>query len=692
MQTHRALEPDSSARPHEPDADDELPDAAELGRAIVDRGSARIVITDQGGTVRFLNAAASAGRAEGSPTPHGASICELFHPDEAGILLEALARVTASPARVESLDVHGRDGWHPLTVTVTNLLDDPSVRGVVFQGHDTPRRDEIQRRYRLMFEQSSVAQALIDPQHKGLVANNAFARMFAMPREALLATAPEQLVHPEHAARMLQEIGVLEAGELQQAFGEMRFVRADGEEFVGRTTLTALRRLDGVLDYLYIAVEDVSLQLRAAQALARSQARARALVDNSPDIIAILYPDGEWEASDQGTRLLGYPKGFDPAGGVFSLIHPDDIESASSALAEVLTGVRAASVPIELRLRGADGSYRDFECVGQNLEHDPHIGGVVITARDISERKQAELKLRAAEERFRVAFEHAPMMVSIVDLNGVIVDINPIGCEMLGYSRAELVGLPAELSVHPDDRARAIELTTRQLDGDTGAAEFRLATAHGAEIFVLSRAQLVDVHDGREQPYVITLQADITDRKHLEHELQRRAAHDDLTGLWNRSSLIDHLERALNSRVLRPLALMFIDLDDFKSINDTLGHDAGDAVLRATAARITAIARAGDLAARWGGDEFIVACEQADSLPQVQAIADRLRAALTQAITYGVREICCDASIGVAFARLGDDTASLVDRADAATYAAKRAGKGRTVVAAADGAVVTEGP
>jgi diguanylate cyclase (GGDEF)-like protein len=192
---------------------------------------------------------------------------------------------------------------------------------------------------------------------------------------------------------------------------------------------------------------------------------------------------------------------------------------------------------------------------------------------------------------------------------------------------------------------------------------------------------LVDVHDGREQPYVITLQADITDRKHLEHELHRRAAHDDLTGLANRSTLIDHLERALNSRVVRPLALMFIDLDDFKSINDTLGHDAGDAVLRATATRITGVARAGDLAARWGGDEFIVACEQADSRRQVQAIADRLRASLTQPITYGAREICCDASIGVAFARAGDDTASLVDRADAATYAAKRAGKGRTIVA-----------
>jgi diguanylate cyclase (GGDEF)-like protein/PAS domain S-box-containing protein len=272
------------------------------------------------------------------------------------------------------------------------------------------------------------------------------------------------------------------------------------------------------------------------------------------------------------------------------------------------------------------------------------------------------------------------MIVSMVDLDGVLVDINPIGCEMLGLARGDIVGLPAELSVHPDDRALAIELTTRQLGGDPVAAEFRLAPVSGEEIFVLSRAQLVTDDEGFEPPYVITLQADITDRKQLERELERRAAHDDLTGLWNRSSLIDHLERALHSRVARPLAVMFIDLDDFKSINDTLGHDAGDAVLRETAERISAVARVSDLASRWGGDEFIVACEQAGSLDEIRAIAGRLRDSLNAPMVHGRHSIRCDVSIGVAVAGEDDDTASLVDRADAATYTAKRAGKGRIVV------------
>ncbi|MDQ1462101.1 MAG: hypothetical protein QOI08_3585 [Actinomycetota bacterium] len=679
MQTPNAIEP-GAAQSHDPVAG-----TGSVGflRAIVERGSALILVTDRAGAVKYVNATAAA-VLEVAPTDLcGRPIGDLMHPEESHATAAALSRVASDAAHRETIAVHlarGRGRWRPVETTITNMLDDPSVAGVVFECRDLTARDETQRRYRLMFEQSTVAQALIDPERVGLIANNAFARMFKTSREQLRTTAPERLAHPDHSARLVQEIGVLEAGELQHVFGELNFVRSDGEEFTGNTTMTALRRLDGVLDYLFIAIEDVSLERRAAQALARSQARACALVDNSPDIIAILYPDGEWEASDQGTRLLGYPKGFDPVGGVFSLIHPDDIRAASKALAEVLTGARAASLPIELRLRAADGAYRDFECVGQNLENDPHIGGVVITARDISERKQAQAKLRAAEERFRVAFEHAPMIVSMVDLEGVLVDINPIGCEMLGLARAEIVGLPAELSVHPDDRALAIELTTRQLGGDPVAAEFRLAPASGEEIFVLSRAQLVIDPEGLEPPYVITLQADITDRKQLERELERRAAHDDLTGLWNRSSLIDHLERALHSRVARPLAVMFIDLDDFKSINDTLGHDAGDVVLRVTAERITAVARVSDLASRWGGDEFIVACEQAGSLAEIRGIAERLRDSLKSPMVYGRHSIRCDVSIGVAVAGDDDDTASLVDRADAATYAAKRAGKGRIVV------------
>lgn len=657
---------------------------ADQAKLLVASAAEMIGIVDEPGIVRYLN---ETGRETLGFEPVdvvGKSVFDLVHPDEVEYAVESLS-ATVSHGRLHAIPLEVRVGtadgsWRYLEIVATNLLNDPRVRGVVLSCRDISYRDASNRRFRLMFEQSPVALALVAPEGSGVVSNATFARLFETSREALLGLRAEDLVHPEDRAQAVADRALLTSHDRARVFGERRYVRANGETFVGRASTSVLHDLDGAVEYVSMTIEDVSLELSAAQALASSQAHARALVDSSPDIIAILYPDGEWEASDQGTRLLGYPKGFEPDGGVFSLVHPDDFEAAAAALGEVLAGTRPAAVPIEVRLRAADGAYRDFECVGQNLEHDPRIGGVVVTARDISERKRAEQKLRAAEERFRVAFEQAPMIVSMVDLDGVLIDINPIGCRMLGYSRDALVGRPAEYSVHAEDREVAIALTTRQLGGEPVAAEFRLETAFGKEIFVLSQAQLVAGVDGAQEPYVITLQADITDRKALERELERRAAHDDLTGLWNRSSLVNYLEKTRQSRVAPPLAVMFIDLDDFKTINDTLGHDAGDAVLRATASRLVSVARAGDLAARWGGDEFIVACEHAGSVDDVWAIAERIRGALVEPIQYGECEIRCDASIGVALAGPDDDPGVLVDRADAAAYTAKRSGKGRTVL------------
>jgi len=217
------------------------------------------------------------------------------------------------------------------------------------------------------------------------------------------------------------------------------------------------------------------------------------------------------------------------------------------------------------------------------------------------------LTLRAAEERFNVAFEHAPIAVSIIDLDGRVVDINAAGCEMLGYERAELVGTAAELTVHPDDRALAIQLTTAQLDGSSTPAEFRLLCRDGRVVPSLSHASLVVPTDQNQQPYVISLQSDISDRKRLEEELERRASHDALTGLRNRPSFTQHLDYALRRRHRPSVATMFIDLDDFKAVNDAHGHDVGDDVLVHVADRITETLRAGDVAARLGATPMQVA-------------------------------------------------------------------------------------
>ena len=146
-----------------------------------------------------------------------------------------------------------------------------------------------------------------------------------------------------------------------------RFVRKDESVFYGRVQATAVRDDTGSLSYFLGVFEDVTAEIEATSALKASEARLRAIIDNSPDIIAVLYPSGHWEASRQSTRLLGYPNGYVVDGGLYALIHPDDGPTAAVALSEVLAGTRSPKEPIELRLRAFDGNYWTFECVGQNL-------------------------------------------------------------------------------------------------------------------------------------------------------------------------------------------------------------------------------------------------------------------------------------------------------------------------------------
>ena len=238
------------------------------------------------------------------------------------------------------------------------------------------------------------------------------------------------LVHPDDALGLEAMRDQLLGGE-PALEGLHRFVRKNESVFYGRVQATAVRDDTGSLSYFLGVFEDVTAEIEATSALKASEARLRAIIDNSPDIIAVLYPSGHWEASRQSTRLLGYPNGYVVDGGLYALIHPDDGPTAAVALSEVLAGTRSPKEPIELRLRAFDGNYWTFECVGQNLGSDDVDGGVVVTARNVTERKRAERAHREAEERFRTAFEHSPLCVSLVDLDGRILDINAAGAALL---------------------------------------------------------------------------------------------------------------------------------------------------------------------------------------------------------------------------------------------------------------------
>jgi diguanylate cyclase (GGDEF)-like protein/PAS domain S-box-containing protein len=227
----------------------------------------------------------------------------------------------------------------------------------------------------------------------------------------------------------------------------------------------------------------------------------------------------------------------------------------------------------------------------------------------------------------RSAFANAPMGIALATPAGLIVDANPALAAMLAYTTEELYGRSMLDLVHPDNRAAAVEAFAELLEERRMMRhETRLVRADGGVVPVQVTSSWVDGTPDGDPPHVVAIVEDITDRKALEAALVHRSLHDPLTGLPNRILFNDRLHHALERgrRERTPTSLLGIDLDGFKQINDQYGHPVGDEVLVAVAERLTSVLRASDTAARVGGDEFSIVCENSGR-PDAEALATRLR-------------------------------------------------------------------
>ena len=651
--------------------------------AILEHGSELVIVTDVDANLIY---ASEAGRELLGYNPAdllGTSILSLLHPEDLAEAASALNSTSASAGVKEPFEVrvaHADGSWVRFETIATNLLTDLEVAGLVFHCRSLTDHDEIERRYRLLHEFAPFAIALVPDDCSQAHANRAFAELFRTTMSTLAITPLLQLFEPNVAQESLTAINLHLADSRATPHVDLVARRFDGTTFIAR--IHGHRPQDaGTVPSFILGIEDVSAEISAADALSTSEAKFSALVNHSADIIAVLYPDGDWEASDAGTRHLGYPKGFNPDGGVFSLVHPEDLEAAATGLGAVLDGTRGPEAPIEVRLRSADDTYWDFECVGQNLGDLGAIGGVVITARNITQRKRTEAALREAQERFRAAFEYAPLCLAILNIDGTIRDVNPSGCAMLGYSLDELVSSHFDRHVAPDDRRTFADSIQQLLDGDNGRQiEHRLLNRDDNILWALTDAALITDATGMPSQIILML-ANVTERKRSEERLSYSATHDGLTSLLNRSAFTDRLHHALARRTdPGATALLFLDLDRFKVVNDTLGHEAGDAVLIEIAQRLQRATREADTVARLGGDEFVVLCEDLTDPSEAIEIAERVAELVESPIAIGNRTATVGASIGIAISDGAQGADSLMRNSDAAVYRAKHEGRSRIEV------------
>ena len=302
------------------------------------------------------------------------------------------------------------------------------------------------------------------------------------------------------------------------------------------------------------------------------------------------------------------------------------------------------------------------------------------------EAEQAALHLRqlqASEQRFHSAFTHASIGMALVSLDGEVRQVNPAMVALLGCEEAGLVGRRLETMVaEADAPALAAQVdAVRRGGSESFRAELRCRHREARDVWVALDASFFVEPGGEAASSLIVQMQDITARRSAEARLQHIAFHDSLTGLPNRARFHEHLAQAIERCAADPhrrFAVMFLDFDRFKLVNDSMGHSAGDAFLIQVARRIREHMRPNDVVARLGGDEFTILCEDLDRESHAVALAERLQAVLATPMQIGGTEITTSASIGITFSTIGYQLPEEVLRdADIAMYRAKAAGKAR---------------
>ena len=416
---------------------------------------------------------------------------------------------------------------------------------------------------------------------------------------------------------------------------------------------------------------DVTEQIEVAARLALLAEENNAIVENALELMVILDSEGRYLRVNQASRkILGYEPQEMLGRYYTDFMLPEDQGKRMAIEQQMRRG--ATSI--------ADLETRWFHKTGRIIHLSSSVrwseSGQIMyaTGRDVTKRRAAEEAIRSSDRRLRSIIEMTPAGYVMTDARGFIVGINPAFSSMTGYAADELVGM---------DVMRLL------LECPVDNALFRqggLTAAHGKETTLVGK-------DGQHRHVLINLTierddagnalsltafiTDITQRKHGEARMEQLATHDALTGLPNRSLINSRLQQMLSAATPgQQISLMFIDLDRFKEVNDSLGHVSGDALLQDVARRFKNVTRPNDMIARLGGDEFVAASHCSGGAQSAKVIAERLLAALALPFTVAGQEVFVSASIGVSmYPADGDSNATLFQNADIAMYRAKSAGR-----------------
>ena len=432
---------------------------------------------------------------------------------------------------------------------------------------------------------------------------------------------------------------------------------------------------------------DITGRKKVEEKLRHQEQRFRALAEQSSDIIVLVNREGIITYENPAVeRSLGLKAEERIGVSVFELIHPDDLKLSIDTFNTLTGDINAPDPHFEIRLRHRNGSWHTFELVGSKMIHENVVEYVILNLRDITERKQAESQreaaleaLRQSEEKYRSILETIQEGYFEVDFAGNFTFFNDSLCRNLGYSKEELMGMNNRQYTDKEHSKKLFQTFNKVYNtGEpTERFDWQIIRKDGTKRYVESSVSLQKDSSGKPTGFRGIVR-DVTERKQIEQQLNHIATHDTLTGLPNRMLFIDRLEVALaqSKRNRHKLAVMMLDLDHFKDINDTLGHMAGDQLLKEVGYRLSGLLRQNDTIARLGGDEFVVLLLDLERMEDVLRVAEIILKAFKQPFVCGNHKLTSSTSIGIAvYPDDGNDIDSLLKKSDVAMYSVKTRGR-----------------
>jgi diguanylate cyclase (GGDEF)-like protein/PAS domain S-box-containing protein len=537
-------------------------------------------------------------------------------------------------------------------------------------------------RYRTIMDAAFDAIVTITPEGTVHWFNRGAERIFGYRAQEVIGQPVTLLMPERYRERCLGGLQrYLQTDEARAVGGTTELVglHKDGSEFAMEMSLGETR---GYGERLFTGmIRDTTERRRTEDALREARDRFRSIFDHAPIGVALVSLEGRYlQVNSSLCEILGYSKQELQGLTWQEITHPDDL-AVSSAYARRIVEGEFPRYHLEKRFLHSDG-HTMWASLSVSLLRDAGDEPLsfVSQIQDVTERKEVEQVIVESEERFRSLVQYSSDIITILEADGTVRYTSPAVEKVMGYKPEVQNGTNAFESVHPDDRDRALDTFAEVLKrpGLHPPLEFRWPHKDGSWRYL--EHIINNLLDDPAVRGVVINSRDVTERNAMEGQLHHQAFHDPLTGLPNRALFMDRLEHALTLAYRRgsKVAVLFIDLDNFKVINDSLGHNAGDQLLIAVAERLKACLRPEDTAARLGGDEFTILVEDIASVGEVVRIAGRIADTLRPPFALEEQEVFPTVSTGIALSNSAyEQPADLLRHADLAMYRAKHRGKAR---------------